>query len=453
MQNEIEFARRVRPRTVYLGRAPGRLDVMGGNADYTGGLVFEATIRRATWAAVALRDDQRLVFHNPQAASHGWSSDAVFNFAQLESENAVQALAGSGSMHWTVYVLGAFYLLRERFPEKVTAGADVYIRSEVPMNKGVSSSAALEVAVAKTAGHAYGITLQGVELAAFCQYLENSIAGSACGIMDQYTVAAGKEGYVLPLLCQPCTPLAPVRLPDDVACWGIDSGVAHQVSGVEHESARAAAFMGYRLICSWEGIPVRADPASLIPRWTDPRWNGYLANIPPSQFRALYEDRLPEVMTAEEYVSTAGAHVDPFTSARPGLPYKVKANTRYAVEENGRIRQFVALARGGTEYELMGELMYQSHHAYSECGLGSEATDELVELVRQAGAENGLYGARVSGGGGGGTVVVLGKKSAYPALQRLVIEPFALRRGDKPHIFSGSSPGADYFGVREFRSR
>ena len=57
---------------VYVARAPGRLDLMGGNDDYTGGLVFEATIREATWAAVQTREDDRIVLVNPVVREEGW---------------------------------------------------------------------------------------------------------------------------------------------------------------------------------------------------------------------------------------------------------------------------------------------------------------------------------------------------------------------------------------------
>src|ERR1017187_5793966 len=59
-------------RPIYYSRAPGRLDLMGGNDDYSGGLVFEATIREATWAAVQLRTDRRIVLLNPQMKERGW---------------------------------------------------------------------------------------------------------------------------------------------------------------------------------------------------------------------------------------------------------------------------------------------------------------------------------------------------------------------------------------------
>src|SRR5438093_10747041 len=61
---------------IFCSRAPGRLDLMGGNDDYTGGLVFEATIREATLAAVQLRADRRVAFWNPQGKSRGWHDQA-----------------------------------------------------------------------------------------------------------------------------------------------------------------------------------------------------------------------------------------------------------------------------------------------------------------------------------------------------------------------------------------
>src|SRR6267378_6501826 len=77
---------------VYVSRAPGRLDLMGGNVDYTGGLVFQATIREATWAAVQLRSDGSIVFWNPQMRDHGWSDRVEFEMQALSDEAAVRKL-------------------------------------------------------------------------------------------------------------------------------------------------------------------------------------------------------------------------------------------------------------------------------------------------------------------------------------------------------------------------
>ena len=434
-------------RPVSIGRSPGRLDLMGGNVDYTGGLVFQATIREATWAAAGLRDDDRIVLLNPQMRARGWRERVEFTLADLSTEESVrQQVNRTPEVRWTAYVAGLFYLLKQRYPERVKTGASVYIESEVPLNKGVSSSAAVEVAVMKTAAAAYGIELAGIELAEACQWVENVIAESACGIMDQAAAVLGDEGCVLPLVCQPCLPQPLVRLPERLACWAVDSGVSHAVTGIEYEAARAAAFIGYKLICDWEGLPVRLDSSGRIPRYADPRWNGYLSNVAPSLFRPRYEGRLPERISGAEYLAAGQVHADPFTMVRPEVEYRVRACARYAVEENHRIELFVELARRAGSGVLMGELMYQSHYSYTECGLGCEATDLLVELVRAEGAANGLYGAKITGGGAGGTVAVLGRQDAGSAFRR-VVERYAQARGFQPYVLEGSSAGADRFGI------
>ncbi|MBI4560145.1 MAG: galactokinase [Candidatus Hydrogenedentes bacterium] len=438
---------------LHVARAPGRLDLMGGNDDYTGGLVFEATIREATFAAVQLRDDQQIIFLNPNMRERGWRDHIGFTFDDLSDESRARNVVNRhAAERWTAYALGNFYWLKSRYPECVKVGANVYLESTVPLNKGVSSSAALEVAVMKAAAHAYGLELSGVPLATACQWVENVIAESACGIMDQITVILGDEGFVLPLVCQPCHPEPLIRLPEGLVCWAVDSGVSHAVTGVEYEAARAAAFMGYRLICGYEGLTVQRDPSSEIPRWTDCRWNGYLANVPLSIFRAQYESRLPEFLSGADFLREWETHVDPFTTVRPEIQYRIRANTRYAVEENHRVRLFSELARGTATnhslraFELMGDLMYQSHLAYTECGLGCEATDLLVSLAREVGAPNGIWGAKITGGGAGGTVAILGLKKARPAFDRIVAR-YAALKSSTPYVFEGSSPGADRSGV------
>jgi galactokinase len=435
---------------VFIARAPGRIDLMGGNVDYTGGLVFQATIREATWAAIQLRNDDRFVFWNPQLGERGWQDRVEFSTGALASEDSVRAAVNrDDSVRWTAYAFGVFYLLRRDYPEQVLSGANILIESEIPMNKGVSSSAAIEVSVMSAAARAYDIELQGIDMALACQWVENTIAGAGCGIMDQAAVVLGDEGHVLPLLCQPCCVSPLVKLPDGLQTWAIDSGVSHMVSGIEYEAVRAASFMGYKMICDWEGLPVVRDDAARVPRFTDPRWNGYLSDVEVSVFRSRYECRLPQQLRGAEYTASYGAHADPFSAVRPEVVYRVRACTRYSVEENQRIRLFVELARSSHDaaWQLMGDLMYQSHWSYSECGLGCEATDLLVDLVRQEGATAGLYGARVSGGGAGGTVVVLGRKSARPAFERVVAK-YAAARDGSPYVFEGSSAGSERFGIQ-----
>lgn len=441
---------------VFVSRSPGRLDLMGGNDDYTGGLVFESTIREATYAAAQIMQDQQIVLYNQTALDAGWRGKLIFSWEELSDEQSVRELANkSANVRWTAYVLGNLYYLRKRFPGKVRSGIRLYMESTVPLNRGVSSSAAIEVSVMKASSAAYGIELKGTELALACQWVENVIADSACGIMDQIAVVSGKEGYILPLVCQPCQPEPLIKLPDELQIWGIDSGVSHQVAGIEYEAARAAAFMGYKIICDWENLSVRPDHSLDIERYTDPKWNGYLANMSSSIFQEKYFERLPAFTDKGEFLKRHHLHVDPFTPLKDGVVYNVRANTAYAVQENHRVCLFSELSKGASltssprSFQQMGELMYQSHLAYTQCGLGSKATDLLVNLCRSKGVSNGIFGAKITGGGAGGTVAILSLKSAKPIIEKIFSTYQESGMGD-PFLFEGSSDGADEYGIRIF---
>src|SRR6185369_8022549 len=106
------------------------------------------------------------------------------------------------------------------------------------------------------------------------------------------------------------------------------------------------------------------------------------------------------------------------------------------------LRHSVGERRGA----MLGALMYESHASYGRCGLGSHGTDRIVELVEQAGAQPGLYGARITGGGSGGTVAVIGRADASASIAR-VAEQYGRERGYRPYVFAGSSPGVAAVGV------
>lgn len=450
-------------KTIFISRAPGRLDLMGGNDDYTGGLVFETTIREATRVAAQARDDTRVCLFNPQMREQNWNELVEFSLDDLTRGAAMRPLEevrafinADPRQQWIAYVLGALYLLKKEYPAQITRGVSLFLESEVPLGKGVSSSAALEVTAMKAIAATYDLLVEGVQLALWTQWVENAIAQSASGVMDQITVVLGDQDHFVPLICQPCQPEPLVRLPAPMRIWGVDSGVRHSVAGIEYEAARAATFMGYALICDWENLPVKYDDTGALPRYTDPRWNGYLANLDLATYRARYENRLPEQMRGVDFSAQYPVHLDPFTPVRPEIVYPVRACTRYAVEENYRVNLFVELLTNKHEplmprtLTLLGELMYEAHQGYTECGLGSEATDLLVNLARAEGATHELYGAKITGGGAGGTVAILGTHSTESecAFQR-VITRFREKTGRVPFIFEGSSTGADRFGIVE----
>src|SRR5207245_1779217 len=89
----------------------------------------------------------------------------------------------------------------------------------------------------------------------------------------------------------------------------------------------------------------------------------------------------------------------------------------------------------------LGRLMYESHESYGACGLGSDGTDRLVELVAAEGPERGLFGAKITGGGSGGTVAIFGARGAE-ALVREVAARYGAETGRQATVFTDSGPGA-----------
>ncbi len=452
-------------RSIYINRTPGRLDLLGGNDDYTGGLVFETTIREATFVAVQPRQDERVILYNPAVKSLGWQDVIEFSLSDLLSEKSVKPLDTvrkwinrQPERAWSATIIGDFYFLLKEFPAKITHGFSLYLESDIPIGKGVSSSAALEVSAMKAIARTYGIETQGVQLASWTQWIEIALTDAACGIMDQLTVIMGDKDKFLPILCQPSSPYPLVSLPSGLRVWGIDSGVKHAISGLEYEISRAATFMGYRYLTNWEQLPLTIEKNGPLQRFTDPLWNGYLANLSPSLFRSRYEERLPEYIFGKDFFYYFGDHADPYTPLRQEDLYPIRAATRYAVEENWRVHCFYTLLANASEItpdeaNLLGELMFLSHEGYSQCGLGTPATDLIVKLVRDE-KESGLIGAKITGGGAGGTVAILGydTPSAESAFQR-VLQKYAEWSQTTPYVFEGSSPGGDAFGIYEIEPK
>lgn len=436
-------------KLIWVARAPGRLDVMGGNVDYTGGMVLQSTLREAVWVAAQPRTDDVIQVLNPGASRFGWEPFVEARIGDLDEPLNLRLLCSQeDSSRWLTYVLGALCFLKHHYVCETVSGVNLFISSDLPPNRGVSSSAALAIAALKATSAAWEISLSGIALATAGQWVENVVVGAACGIMDQAAIVLGEENHLLPLVCQPCRPFPVMRLPETLRIWGIDSMVPRSTTGAAYEAARAAAFIGYKLICQREGIDV-VPALSEIARWTDLRWNGYLSNLAPSEFRSKYESWLPESLSGKEVLARIGEHVDPFTSIDMEMEYPVRAAVRYATEENLRVQMVSMLLQpdlSNSAIRLIGEILCQSHVAYTECGLGSEHCDELVARALKA----GFVGAKMTGGGAGGVVAVLGTHDSQDAICQIAQE-YAAERNAMPHIFEGSSRGVDAFGIRPLR--
>ena len=441
-------------RELIVTRAPGRLDLMGGIADYSGSLVLQWPIESAVHVAFQRHNGKTLRIASVPPEPNKTAPNKPARLFEINLDELLNAdystlrarFSEEQENHWAAYIAGAFPVLRRERNASFYEGADLLIRSTVPEGKGVSSSAALEVATMQALAAAYELKIPAPEVASLCQQVENLVVGAPCGVMDQMTAACGEADRLLELLCQPADLKGTIGLPQELEVWGIDSGIRHSVSSADYRTVRTAAFMGYRLIAELAGLSSTPAGAGRV-IIDDQQWNGYLANISPSEFEEEYAPHIPESMSGKVFLNNYGGITDTVTSVDSSLDYPVLAATRHPICEHARVNEFAAILknwRGNQEARKLGELMFESHESYSRCGLGSDGTDVLVALVREAAAAD-LYGAKITGGGSGGTVAVLGARGAGEAV-RNVAACYREQTGYEPAIISGSSPGAIAFG-------
>ncbi len=456
-------------------RAPGRLDVMGGVADYSGSIVLEMPIAEAAYAAWQWRNDRKLRIRSVDIEGDGLDPEVTLSLDDLvngdgsmrPTDEVHRRLTADPRSRWASYIAGCYYVMLAAYGKVARVaenarlfehGANVLVRSDVPLGAGVSSSAAIEVATMMALSEASGIEPSDMTLAAWCQRVENTIVGAPCGIMDQVTSALGRKDALIVLRCQPHDLLGNQRVPSGWRFVGIDSRVKHSVGGNHYTKARVGAFMGLKIIQLESGGKLLEN---------------YLCKMSAAEFET-YRELIPETITGAEYHRLYGRLPDAVTRVDPDETYRPRACAEHPILENERARSFVGLmniailrneevlaererendSSATVETELLqeaGELMYAAHASYSErLNLGAPETDLIVALVRQRGVERGLYGARITGGGSGGTVAVLCTADAIDTNAALteVCHEYQQRTGNLPRVFVGSSPGAVMFGAR-----
>ncbi|HSI85561.1 MAG: galactokinase [Candidatus Methylacidiphilales bacterium] len=392
------------------GVAPGRLDFLGGVADYSGSLVLQSPISTTTHVAITTRPDNQLQLTSSSPVSE-FSCDFSPLMAALHKRCDPATwrglLAGLEAPDWTHYPLGCLYVFSRAKDWVPDGGLEFFLESDVPQNIGVSSSAALEIATLRALGHLSENVFSGTELARLGQEAENKIVGAPCGLMDQLASAFGRPQHLLPIVCRPDILLEAIRLPENIAVIGWPAGTKQSGTGAPYAAARTGAFMGKKIF--------EAKSHNNFE---------HSSEIPPSTF-ALYQDSfLPEKITGQEFIDQYVKTDDPYSVIQPQETYPVRACLRYPVEENFRCSIAANLLRNLASpsarktLTLVGELMLQSHVGYCNIGLGTPETDKMVDAAMQLGPEKGIYGARLSGSGGG-TVVALVEKTSIPRLQKL----------------------------------
>jgi galactokinase len=214
--------------------APGRVNLIGEHTDYMGGLVLPMAVHLAT----TVRGTRR-------------GAAVEMRSAQLDGTVRIPLPvvdAAAVEPGWGRYVAG---VAAELDP---TTGFTGTVDSTLPLGSGLSSSAALEVAVAL----ALGATGTPLQVAQACQRAEHAATGVPCGIMDQLCSVAGVEGHALLIDCTTLD-VTPVPVPDDARIWVVDSGEPRRLADSGYADRRAECEAATRLVGP---LPV-ADPSAI----------------------------------------------------------------------------------------------------------------------------------------------------------------------------------------------
>ena len=357
-------------------RAPGRVNLIGEHTDYNGGFVLPVALQMATWVAAAPRTD-RVV----RAVSESMDEPAVIDLVARPSPK----------QDWTDYVAGVAYVLEDA-GYRLT-GADLLIASTVPRGAGLSSSAALEVAVAMAllsgkpdlsavaSAKAEGWPPQdSLEIARLCQRAENEYVGARCGIMDQFVATHARAGHALLLDCRSMAHEA-VAVPATARLVVAHTGVAHRIAAGEYNARRS-----------------QCDAAAA----------------------AMALDSLRDA--TEEHIARA-------SHAMSGI---LRKRARHVVTENQRVLDVAAALRAG-DLDRAGTLMVRSHESLRDDFEVSGR--ELDLMVEHAMALPGVLGARMTGGGFGGCVVCLTRAGAAAAAAAALRDRYAAATGIAPDLW------------------
>jgi galactokinase len=319
-----------------IWHAPGRVNLIGEHTDYNDGLVLPFALRQGVSVAAAERDDDVLELRSLQAAGEAASV-------------RLGDLTPGASEGWTGYAAGVAWALREAGHR--VGGADLLIDSDLPQGAGLSSSAALECAVALTLCELSGIEVPRPELARLAQRAENDFVGMPCGIMDQSAALLCTAGHALLLDCRSgLSAQVPLDL-GGLTLLVIDTRAVHELVDGEYASRRAECEAAAGAL----GVPALRDVTDLtaaLASLDDPVW---------------------------------------------------RRRVRHVVTENHRVEATVGLLRAGAVAEV-GAMLTAAHLSLrDQFEVSWPEADVTVDAAVRAGARGG----RMVGGGFGGSVLAL----------------------------------------------
>ncbi|MGQ9829228.1 MAG: galactokinase [Roseiflexus sp.] len=349
-------------------RAPGRVNLIGEHTDYNDGFVFPVAIDRATCVAARPRTDRMV-----HVVAADLNDEDLFSIDRIERSHR----------SWHNYIRGVVLALRTA--GHTLSGADLLIASDVPRGAGLSSSAALEVAVGYTFQVLNRLDISGKELALLAQGAENTFVGVQCGIMDQLIAVFGRTDHALLIDCRDLTYRA-VPLPPSVAVVVCDSHIARTLAASAYNQRRQECEAAVRLLQQWYPA-IRA-----------------LRDVSEAQL-AMRQHKLPEPLYAR---------------------------ARHVVGENRRALQGAAALEHG-DVATFGRLMNESHASLRDDYQVS--LPDIDYLVATAQSLAGCYGSRLTGAGFGGCTVSLVERSNVEAFRRDLAQAYRDATGRTATIY------------------
>jgi galactokinase len=361
----------IAPRIFY---APGRVNLIGEHTDYNDGFVLPMAIHQGTAAAIAVRSDRKL-----RVRSLNLNDSIELNLDRL----------GCGRQGgWQDYVEGVAASIMARGVS--LKSADILILSDVPIGGGLSSSAALEMALGSSLVALSNSSIDKSSLALAGQEAEHQHVGIQCGIMDQFTSVHAVRNHALLLDCRS---LKVKQIPLNLGKYQIvicDSRVRHSLAASEYNLRRRDCEAGVQSLA---------------------------ANLP--AIRALRDVTL-----------------DQLEANRSKIAETVFRRCRHVVSENMRTLR-AAEALIDCDIATMGLLMNASHQSLRDDY--EVSCPELDLLVESAQVQAGVLGSRMTGGGFGGCTVNLVEASQIAAFRENVSKAYQAQTHIVPEIFSAES--------------
>jgi galactokinase len=361
--------------------APGRVNLIGEHTDYNQGWVMPVAIDLKLEIVLKTRNDHQFI-----VKALSYNQTQIFSLDQLKPL--------PGAISWIDYIKGVCWVLAGKGFS--LPGFEIIINSTIPVGAGLSSSAALELAVAGALNEALNLKIDLVELALISQKAENDYVGVRCGIMDQFAVALSMERYALLIDCLSLkyNPI-PIEL-NDYCLLIVDSRVERSLSHSAYNRRREECEEAARLISIHEK----------------------------QFFKSLREVNLPLIKKARSY-----------------LPDHLYRRARYVVEENIRVCEAANALENG-DLASFGYFLNRSHAGLRDYfEVSCPELDLIVDLARQ---DQNVLGARMTGAGFGGCAIVVIKVESITKICNRINEIFFKNGWLIPNYYKTKAAGGLY---------